>query len=604
MLNMRLFRSCRVFALFICAALFFSTPGWADILSGTFSPAVHDPSRMVYDSAGNRWLIFYTGNGIPYAISTDQVNWTHVTTNRVFPNSGTGSDNTNYWAPDMWPTPIHGNYYLFYSLSSFGSQVSSIKVLSTPSLSNTTTTWTKLGNAIASTTGDPYNTIDPCPFYDPVQDRLWLTFGSFWKGIYIVELDPSDPTHQVSTPIFLAGGRPGPNAIEGSFVFQHDGYFYLNASVDTCCQGSASTYKQIIGRSTGIMGPYLDRDGVDLRTYGGTIFTAGADSEIGPGQFGLYSFNGVDRFTYHLYSNTAGGASVLGGRAIEWDDSGWPLAVFPATIPQGIYMIRRQGTDLYLHVRNESADPTAEGHVEQDVLGSRPSQNWLFFPQTSPGGGTYYNIQNLGTGLWLTIANNPGDNRAVVSGTGTDFVREDYPHDLATNDSQKWRVVLNADGSYGLQSYRSGLTVGLPTTSTAPLVAVNQKPWVFSNQTLMRFNLNYVADLYANSLITVARGGFVYNFATGRFNQTITLTNTTQAAIPGPISLVLDSLSSNASLYNVSGVTAVQAPLGSPYANSAGLGAGQSINLILQFTDPAKTAITYDLRVMAGSAPR
>ena len=44
----------------------------------TFS--AHDPSRMVYDPVGNRWLIFYTGNGVPFAVSTDQKTWTHALT--------------------------------------------------------------------------------------------------------------------------------------------------------------------------------------------------------------------------------------------------------------------------------------------------------------------------------------------------------------------------------------------------------------------------------------------------------------------------------------------------------------------------------------------
>ena len=128
------------------------------------------------------------------------------------------------------------------------------------------------------------------------------------------------------------------------------------------------------------------------------------------------------------------------------------------------------------------------------MLGARASQDWYFFPHTLPGGDTYYNIQNAGTRLWLTIAEGPGDNRAVVSGTGTDFVRLDAPRNLATYENQKWRVIQGTDGSYNIQSYRSGLSIGLPDTSLTPLVAVNQKPWIFSNQATMRFQLEAVPD--------------------------------------------------------------------------------------------------------------
>lgn len=517
MTTVRSFMQSMALALLVCAGLFFSTPCRADILNNSIS--VHDPSRMVYAPENGRWYIWNTGVGIPLLWSTNQTTWNHASADRVFPSSGSGADNTNYWAPDMWPTPIHGQYYLFYSLSSGGSQNSSIKVVSTTSLA--TPVWTKLGNAVVSvttcsgrdipcyTSTDAYNAIDPCPYYDPDQDRLWLVFGSFWNGIHIVELNPSNPTQQLGPIVQLAGGRPGlpynttySDSIEGAFVFHHDGYFYLTGSSDTCCAGSASTYKIVVGRSADITGPYLDRDGVDMRYYGGTIFSAGMDGEIGPGQFALYSQGGIDRFTYHLYSNNSGGASRLGGRAMDWDASGWPLAVFPVpdSITQGIYKIRRQTAtpSLYLHATAESTDPTIEAHVEQDVLGTRLSQNWLFFPHTSPGGDTYYNIQNVGTRLWLTLRDGPDDNRAVpnpaANPTGSDFVRQDYANNLATNENQKWRVILNTDASFSIQSYRSGLMVGAPSTATTPLTPVVQRVWVYSNQTLMRFALERVTD--------------------------------------------------------------------------------------------------------------
>ncbi|MGA3019602.1 MAG: hypothetical protein ABSF62_20965 [Bryobacteraceae bacterium] len=115
---------------------------------------------------------------------------------------------------------------------------------------------------------------------------------------------------------------------------------------------------------------------------------------------------------------------------------------------------------------------------------------------------------------------------------------------------------------------------------------------------------NNVEAVNSTSLVTITKGGFVYNFTTGRFNQQIQLTNLTQNAVPGPISLVLDNLSSNATLFNASGVTSVQLPAGSPYANTSGLAAGASETFTIQFTDPTKTLITYTPRVLAGSVPR
>jgi hypothetical protein len=106
--------------------------------------------------------------------------------------------------------------------------------------------------------------------------------------------------------------------------------------------------------------------------------------------------------------------------------------------------------------------------------------------------------------------------------------------------------------------------------------------------------------------VTVGRHGFVLNPVTGRFAQTVTVQNTLATTLIGPISLVLDSLSSNASLFNANGTTdAQQPPAGSPYVNAnLNLAPGQSITLTLQFTDPTRTAITYNTRVLAGPGAR
>jgi arabinan endo-1,5-alpha-L-arabinosidase len=501
-------------SLAVCLGFMLLAPTRADVLS-TFQ--VHDPSRMVYSPDDGRWYIFFTGSGTPFMWSTDKVNWNRNNlTDRVWP---VGVDDFNYWAPDMWDRPIKGKYYLFYSQSSFGSQTSFIHVASTTSLA-APALWVKEGTAINSVPSGPprrYNAIDPAVYYDEEADRLWLVFGSFWDGIFIKELNPNDPTQQIdpdTPPIFLAGGRVDPpNAIEGAHVFKRGDWYCLVASVDECCQSGNSTYKQVVGRSLAITGPYVDRDGVDLRTYGGTIFTAGGGPEIGPGQFANYTLDGTDRFTYHFYPGAGGNAARLGGRSIEWDSDDWPLAVFPGPVPEGMYRINRQGTDLYLHARDESTDPAVEGRVEQDVLGSRKSRNWFVFPTTSPGGNTYYNIQNVGTKLWLTIAGGPGDNRRVARHTGTDFVRLEPAKELTTYENQKWRLVAGAAGNAGtvnLMSYRSGLSIGLPNANggspapTTPLLAVVQKPWISSQQASMRFILEPVVDTTAPTFVSIA----------------------------------------------------------------------------------------------------
>ena len=108
-----------------------------------------------------------------------------------------------------------------------------------------------------------------------------------------------------------------------------------------------------------------------------------------------------------------------------------------------------------------------------------------------------------------------------------------------------------------------------------------------------------------SSQVQVTRSGFGYNVSTQRFVQTVTLKNATSGTITGPISLVLDSLSSNATLFSPTGSTACALPAGSPFVSAAGdLGPGASISMGLQFTDPTKAGITYSTRILAGTAAR
>lgn len=105
------------------------------------------------------------------------------------------------------------------------------------------------------------------------------------------------------------------------------------------------------------------------------------------------------------------------------------------------------------------------------------------------------------------------------------------------------------------------------------------------------------------SQIRIVRGGFRYNYTSGQFVQTVTLTNISANVLPGPLSLVLDNLRSNATLFNRSGETTCTAVTGSPYVNidlggDIALNPGQTVRVVLQFGDPSKTGISYNTRVL------
>jgi hypothetical protein len=102
--------------------------------------------------------------------------------------------------------------------------------------------------------------------------------------------------------------------------------------------------------------------------------------------------------------------------------------------------------------------------------------------------------------------------------------------------------------------------------------------------------------------LAVTRSGFSYSPLAKRYAQTLTLTNASGAAIAGPIYVVLDNLSSNATLYNTGGSTSCAAPTGSPYVLLTGsLNTGATATAVLQFTNPTNAPINYATRILEGA---
>jgi arabinan endo-1,5-alpha-L-arabinosidase len=70
------------------------------------------------------------------------------------------------WAPDV--ILVNGQYHLYYSVSTFGRQISAIGLATSPTLdpSSPNGRWTDRGPIIKSTNGSPYNAIDPSVLLD------------------------------------------------------------------------------------------------------------------------------------------------------------------------------------------------------------------------------------------------------------------------------------------------------------------------------------------------------------------------------------------------------------------------------------------------------
>jgi len=322
-------------ARFVSAVLALQLLGCVSVLAQPYQLrghlGAHDPSTVV--KCKDRYYLFATGQGIVSRSSADKIFW--VAGPKVFANPPAWTTNAvpgftgTFWAPDV--LYFSNRYHLYYSVSTFGSQISAIGLVTNPTLDPTDPNylWTDQGPVITSTNGLAYNTIDPCMAWD-ASGKLWLCFGSYWNGIYITQLDPA--TGLRITPNSPTYRLADSGSIEASYIFRQGNYYYLFCNWGSCCDGVDSTYNIRVGRSTSITGPYLDRNGVDLANGGGTLFMRASGKYSGPGHVGILSEGGALFLTHHYYDANswdsgynAYGTPRFAMLPLSWTADGWPV---------------------------------------------------------------------------------------------------------------------------------------------------------------------------------------------------------------------------------------------------------------------------------------
>ena len=174
-----------------------------------------------------------------------------------------------FWAPEI--AYFNNQFHLYYSVSTFGTQVSGIGLATNTTLDpqNPAYQWVDQGPVIQSTVGSAYNTIDPGILRES-NGNLWMVFGSYWNGIYITQLSPTTGKRiAANSPTFrLADREPG---IEAAQMVERDGKFYLFVNWGTCCAGTSSTYNIRVGRSSSPTGPFVDKNGMSMVNGAGIV---------------------------------------------------------------------------------------------------------------------------------------------------------------------------------------------------------------------------------------------------------------------------------------------------------------------------------------------
>ncbi len=424
--------------------LFFTSTAIAQV----GKPFIHDPSTIM--ESDGKYFTFGTGGG--GLISNDGWTWYG---GGVRPGGGA--------APDV--VKIGDRYLIAYGATGGG--------LGGGHNGRILTMWNKTLDpkspdfkyseavVVASSDGvEDNDAIDPGLLLDPTDGRLWLSYGTYFGFIRLVELDPK-------TGKRVEGNKAINIAIdcEATDLIYRDGWYYLLGTHGTCCDGANSTYNIVVGRSRKVTGPYLDNMGRDMLKGGGKMVLSATDRLIGPGHFGRTVLeNGVEKMSCHYEADLdQSGRSVLGIRPLVWKDE-WPVA--GDLFKEGTYEIssERRGYALELVVdftrmpggmrfnrnNDEPVKPVASQQLADvmntwptgniavrigDYMG-RPHQKWTITdaPDTTGYlGGPYYKIVITGTERALA-ATADGEVVTVPTFTGA--------------PEQLWRIDQLIDGTY------------------------------------------------------------------------------------------------------------------------------------------------------------
>ena len=420
----------------------------------TGAPYIHDPSTIA--ECDGKYYTFGTGGG--GLISDDGWSW-HGGAER--PGGGA--------APDV--LKIGDRYLCIYGATGGGlggGHNGRILTMWNKTLDPKSPDfkWTKAVEVCSSDGMEDQDAIDPSLLFDPTTGRLWVSYGTYFGTIRLIELDPK-------TGFRMKGNKEKDIAIdcEATDLIYRDGWYYLLGTHGTCCDGVNSTYNIVVGRSRNVEGPYVDNVGRDMFHGGGRMVIAAGDRKTGPGHFGRTVIDeGVEIMSCHYEADfDRSGRSVLGIRPLLWKN-GWPVA--GEQLKEGKYAIfsERRGYSLELSVDftrmqqerqrfwqmdpNEPVKAIPDQKLEE-VIGTwpkgdiavrcsdymfRPHQLWTFTPVEEAGGylsAPYFKI---------TIA---GTDRALTATANLELTTKEFQGE----DAQLWWIEQLTDGTYRIMPF-------------------------------------------------------------------------------------------------------------------------------------------------------
>jgi len=365
-------------------------------------------------------------------IPPEAVEWVHGN-NSGMPPFRRGA--TNIWAPYI--IQKDDIYRLYYCVSAFGKKTSYLGLAESASPEGP---WTLKGCVVKTDSSSVMNAIDPTVIVD--KDRWLMIYGSYFGGLFCVELDPA-------TGLPLTPGDQGKliarranylkDNLEAPEIIYHKGLnkYFLFVSYDPLM----TTYNVRVGRSDSPDGTFLDFNGLDMRdtTNNFPILTAPYRFDNHPGWAGV-AHCGVmeDNGRYFMFHQARlapqNQLMTLHVREIFFNSDGWPVVSperYTASEPQkftskdlaGEWEIIRIREPL--HERGLEAGQILPGQGELAEDECNISQHFTFDKNgavNSEGGKWSFN--KSGQILTLTLGNETIKELLVFSGHDWENARE------------------------------------------------------------------------------------------------------------------------------------------------------------------------------------
>ncbi|WP_321332416.1 arabinan endo-1,5-alpha-L-arabinosidase [uncultured Bacteroides sp.] len=240
-----------------------------------------------------------------------------------------GRGATNIWAPYI--IKYKSIYRLYYCVSAFGRKASYIGLAESDSPEGP---WLQRGCVLKTNDDTPMNAIDPSVIADPDTGKWWMCYGSFFGGLYCVQLNPAtglvkeaaDRGHLIARRAnYRKDNLEAPEIVYNPELKK----YFLFVSYDPLM----TTYNIRVGRSDSPEGPFVDYTGQVLAdtTNNFPILTAPYRFDhhpgwAGTGHCGVYREENGCFFMFHQARlSPENQLMVLHVRQVFFNADGWPV---------------------------------------------------------------------------------------------------------------------------------------------------------------------------------------------------------------------------------------------------------------------------------------